>query len=309
MKSQHRHELQTNELGKLLGRVTPVVEKFGTTRNLFILCGIIVAVLAIIWRVLGSHSESELMWTQFMRCQNAKDFGNLADTFRDTNAGAWARLNEGELLLQSGIELCFTDKKGGLSDLKQAQKAFNELLNAKSISVEVLERALIGKARLLETTSDENTQPAITAYTNFIKDFPNSVLTKIAQQRIHALSQERAQKFYAWFNRQNPKPEDRKKPRDSTSTGDVHAIDSDSLALPENPEKLSPSQPLDTLEPSKSSSTDDGNEPLLKLPASEQPARPSKEVPSNKKPSFKTPPGDADSSAAPRNRFPQSGAA
>ena len=309
MKSQHRHDLQTNELGKLLERITPFFEKYATTRNVLILCGAIVAAAAVIYRVRDSRALDENAWTNFMSCQSAEDFAKVADKFEGTDVGAWARLNEGEMLLQQGIDLCFTDKAGGMSDLKQAEKAFDGLLKATSVPDKLRERALMGKARFLETASNGDTQSAIAAYSKFVKDFPDSALAQSAKKRIETLEQGHAQEFYAWFHKQNPKPEDRKKPRDSGSDDVIKDFESDPLALPPIPDALRPWQPLDDSAPSKPTSTDGNSEPPPPLPEGGKTDGPSsKKPPEGKSSQPKTPPSDADSKAAPKAGASKSGA-
>lgn len=216
MKSEHRHELQTNELGKLATHVGQWFQKYGR----HVLIGLAaVLVLAVAGGVFSSHvrSEKQRAWDAFYKAQNGQDsvtLTDVAENFSGSAVAAWAQLRQAEQDLRTGIRLSFTDRNGAISDLKTAQEGFNSILTSESTPENVRERALNGLARCLETTSDGNTEPAIEAYRKLLIEFPDSVFKESAQKRIDALETGASQEFYAWFHKQNPKPEDLQKPQD-----------------------------------------------------------------------------------------------
>ncbi len=119
-----------------------------------------------------------------------------------------------------GIQLYFTDRPSGVDELKLAREAFEAVLNSDKATDVMRERALFGLARCKETTADGNTQDALTAYDNLLREFPNSIYKDDVEQRIKILNTEDAQEFYAWFSKQTtPKPEDRNRPRDGFFPG------------------------------------------------------------------------------------------
>lgn len=241
MKSEHRHELQTNDLSRAMSNVTPFLEEYGNR----ILLGIVAVCLiagAAIWWARTSTASAAMGWTELVAAQTAEDFGNVADAYAGTEVGTWARLQEAETYLFQGIRLSFTDRAAAVSDLKKAQEGFEQLLDAKGVPAEVRERTLIGMARTLETRSGQDTQPAIAAYEQLIEEFPESVYRTEAEERISALKTGSTQEFYAWFQKQNPRPEDRETPRDGMPMGDLppgHPT-VDPLSLPEIPDRLIP---------------------------------------------------------------------
>ena len=98
------------------------------------------------------------------------------------------------------------------------------------------ERALLGKARLLEATSDGDLKEAISAYEAFAAGFPESVWSAQVKSRIESLKSGDAGEFYAWFSKQTPKPEDRPNPQDGLPAGHPELP----VSLPQIPDELVP---------------------------------------------------------------------
>jgi len=217
MKSKHRHDLQTNELTKLAARLSDWYDEYGSRTLTVLLVAVVVAAVAIYWQR-SSQSERAAGWAAFAACRTAEDYANVADDFQGTEVGAWARLHETENHLRQGIQLMFTDRAAGISDLKVAEKGFTSLLSNDATPDAVRERVLIGLARLRETASDGDLQPATQLYQRLLADFPNSVFKEFAEHRLDVLQTASSQEFYAWFHKQNPKPEDIEKPSDFSAT-------------------------------------------------------------------------------------------
>ena len=213
MKSQHRHELQTNELSKLAARATEWYEAYHMK------AGIVVAVIClvsavVIYFVRSAQAERAAGWAAFAACRTAEDYANVAEDFAGTDVGLWASLLEAENHLQQGLQLMFTDRPAAISDLKASEKAFETVLNHKSAPAEVRERALFGMAALREAISDGETGSAIELYKKLVNEFPESVYRELAEQRIDDLQSGSSQEFYAWFHQQNPQPKDLDLPSD-----------------------------------------------------------------------------------------------
>jgi len=243
MKSEHRHDLKTNELRKFAEQFGPFFERNGN-RLLWGLAVVILAVGAGIYWMRSSNAAAATGWTRIAECRTAEDFANVADNHRQTLVGAWARLSEAESYLQGGVRLSFTDREAALSDLKKAKESFEKVLNADPLPEEVRERGLFGMARCLETMADADTSPAVTAYKKLIQAFPQSIFKELAAKRITALETGSSQEFYAWFHAQNPKPADRETPKDGQpdERSPLDPFDADTkpgaMTLPEIPDLL-----------------------------------------------------------------------
>jgi hypothetical protein len=221
MKSEHRHELKTNELERIASEWGHTVEHYVQDNlALLVTAACIVALAAgsvVYWRT-ASGTAGQQGWREFAAASKAADYGNVADKYAGTAAGSWARLLEGEMELSSGIRSSFNDRAAGKSDLKKAEENFEKVINDKS--EEIRERALFGLARAREALPDKSLSPskvndaAIEAYQRLLTEFASGIYKEYAESRIAALKTGTAQDFYAWFEQQNPKPADREMPKD-----------------------------------------------------------------------------------------------
>lgn len=216
MKAEERHRLHENELHRLTEhareRSRPFFDQYGTTL-LLALAAVLVVIAAVVWWTKSSTAGAAAGWQDLSAAfrkpsQTAEDFANVAELYPGTAAAAWAKVNEGEAHLQSGIESLFSDKDGAVRDLKDAQAAFEAVLDSKQDDAQLRVRALYGLARSLEATSDGNLKPALDRYEEIVRQFPDTVYEGLAQERIDALESSDAKAFYAWFSKQQPSPKD-----------------------------------------------------------------------------------------------------
>lgn len=183
----------------------------------------------------SGRAGAEESWSEFAGAESASDFANVASNHPDTEVAIWARLTEGEMLLRESVQLQFTDRAASAGQFKKAGEAFDSVLGKSNLPATAKERALLGKARLLEATSDGNMDAAIAAYEQ-VKGIPNSIYASLVDSRIEALKQEETKAFYAWFSKQTPKPEDRARPQDGLPAGHPELP----VTLPPIPEELFP---------------------------------------------------------------------
>ena len=136
MKSEHRHELKTNELGQLAERLMPFLEKYANR----ILIGFSVIALVAAGYIYWTRSSSvtaNVGWTRFIAAGTAEEFENIADDYEGSTIGAWARLRAGEGHLSNGIQAAFKDREAALSDLKQARSILEGLCGEKKLPGQV----------------------------------------------------------------------------------------------------------------------------------------------------------------------------
>lgn len=226
MKSEHRHELQQNELRKLTMQVQPWLAQHGL--QLVVGAAVVIAVIVgVAWWTTSRGAAGSAGWTSVATAQSSEEFAAVADKHGDSLAGVWARLRMAELNLENGVMESFTDRDLALTDLKRAKDDFEKVLAASiELPAPVKERALLGLARTLEATSDGDTAPVIEAYENLRRQFPDTVYKNHVDQRIKELESADAKEFYAWFHAQKPKQPEFKKPADgakpsTTPFGDV----------------------------------------------------------------------------------------
>jgi hypothetical protein len=277
MKSEERHRLNTNELGQTVQVVGHRLEEHAT-KIVMAVCGVLVVAAALIWWSRQSNSSSQLAWTKLESAQNVNDFGEVAETFKGTLAGSWAKLRESELNLQSGLAAMLTDREVALTDLKKAQKGFEVLTDGKRVEPAILERALWGLALTLEATSDSDTSKAGDVYQRLLNDVPETYYKPVAEQRIAALKTGGTKEFYAWFSKQNPKPTE-SRPKDGSAADPFESMlpgpGKSEFSLEPNPPKSQGGKPGGT--ESDGTKPDDGKpgDPATKAkdPAPEKPAQ------------------------------------
>lgn len=232
MKSEHRHELQTNELGRVADKVAHdfggFFEQYGN-RIMIGICVVSVVASLIIYKVRSNYSSEAAAWRDLAVSRKPEDFKEVWETHPGTHAALWARVHEGESRLSEGIQSLFTNVESGTKQLKEAREALQSVLDQKGAPPEIRERAQFALARAIEASSEGSEGDAVKAYEALLREFPTTIYKKDAESRIVALNAGSGQEFYAWFAKyQRPKASE-KRPQDRVgedSTGDaINAIE------------------------------------------------------------------------------------
>ena len=258
MKSEERHQLHTNDLEALANRAAPFFEQYGT-QLVGGLCAVLILGAGIIWWNRSSSAENAAGWDAVSAhltedyvagAAAAESYAAVADRYPGGAVAAWARTKEGEKHLNSGLRLAFTDRESAISDLKQARRAYSDVLQNPQATTAIRETASYGLAVTLESLAgmplDEGetvtAEQAAEAYQKLLGEFPESVYQPVASRRIEVLRSGGGKEFYAWFGSQTPKPTDRPVPGDMGGglPGGMPSghPDIDSMPLPEIPADL-----------------------------------------------------------------------
>jgi len=234
MKSEHRHELQTNELGKFTEKMGSFLEVHGN-RLMIAICVVSLAASGVIYWVRSARSTDAAAWRDLSQAMASNDAQNLKDVWnshKGTAAGNWARVREGERWLSLGVQRLFDNLEAGTEDVKKASNAFRTVVDDRKAPPDARERALIGLGRALESLSEPT--DAVKAYKSLVSEFPNSIYKADAEQRIAVLEKGKGQEFYAWFSKY-PRPKlSERRPHDKI--GDD--LFDDGPSLPQQLEKL-----------------------------------------------------------------------
>ena len=282
MHSDHRHQLQQNELGQLTLKAAPWFEKHGM--QLIVGVGVAAAALLIggIWWS-SSQSASTVAWSELALAETVEQFGDVADRYPGSLAGAWANLRSGELNFESGMTAMFRDRELGLKDLQAAREQFDLVLGSSvSLPENLRERAQLGLARTLEAVSDGDTSAAVQAYERVLNQFPNTVHKVQIERRIAELKSGAAQEFYTWFHSQKPEPEAFPRPNDGQKgmtipSGDP--LDLPPAAAPSTtPDAATPNTSPSPAQPAAPEGTSTSTE---STPKSETPATPAAPSPAS----------------------------
>lgn len=234
MSTGEQHQLQGTDTAEAVHQGPNLIEQYGKQIAFGAIALVILFAAAAFMANTGQQGAEE-SWSRFAKAQVAADFANVASDFPGTEVAVWARLTEGEMLLREAVQLQFTDRAAANREFDKAGEAFDSVLASSQLPPVAQERALLGKARLLEATSDGNMEKAIAAYEK-IKSIPNSIYASLVENRIESLKAEDTQEFYAWFAKQSPKPEDRARPQDGLPSGHPELP----VTLPPIPDELFP---------------------------------------------------------------------
>lgn len=230
MKADERHRLQQNDLGLWMARAGDYWKLYGAYALLALLVVLLVTALSVYLARRQDHAAT-VGWEALRAATNAEQYANVADEFPGTAVAAWARLNEANWLLRSGIRLAFDERAGAYQDLTKARASYEQALQSQAATPEIREQALFGLAQTVETLAgirnpekpDAGTvtsvDDALKAYKALLEQFPETMYKPMVDERIESLKKPSAKDFYAWFADQNPRPADRAMPRDAIHQG------------------------------------------------------------------------------------------
>lgn len=215
MKSEHRHELNANELEK----VTENIGKFFEQHGMKVLIGLSAAILVgvgVYFLVNMGADVEEAASTQLVNAENTDDYLAIADNrdYNNLNVQAYARLVGSERQLNDAIELYFTRQEGGLDDFKKIHENFSLVAGASGLPPAAKERALWGLAVCTECMSDGDTSAAVAALEEFLKEFPKSKYKSMAEESIKRLKTDGTKEFYVFLSSTDRKPADIEQPTD-----------------------------------------------------------------------------------------------
>jgi hypothetical protein len=210
MKSERRHELQTNTLADWVGHQIEAVKPH---LNL-ILTGILAAIaVVLVWAYFlrWNASQSTAAWSDFYRAADESEPAALLEMAKEhagEPASVWALLLAADAQLAEGAEQTFTDRKAAEKSLKQAAQTYDTVL--KELRDPTLRRrALFGLAEsheaLYSVTNDKkDLDAARDAYKQIAQQWPETALGRAAKQKADELASPVTQDFLAWFSQQEP---------------------------------------------------------------------------------------------------------
>ncbi|MEO2025599.1 MAG: hypothetical protein ABGZ23_06930 [Fuerstiella sp.] len=285
------------ELEKALRSTKPWFAENGTTL-IYALAAVLAVAAVVVFMQRQSAGDLQASGALLLAA-TPEEYHDVADRFPETTIGVWARLRQGDRLLDNAVGHMFTDREVAIEEdgeLDQAEVAYQRLADRSDVDEQVRERVLIGLARVAEARCDgekEFTEAAVAAWQRVLDEFPDSIVKKHAEERKAQLDTAESKSFYAWFDKQDPKPVDPGLapgqpavpdmpslhnltiPESAGSTDGLPAEADNSNDVPAKPEASSetetPEKSDDSTEPAKSESDGDPK------PPAESPATPSGE--------------------------------
>lgn len=213
MKSERRHELQTNTLADRIG------DEMNTHGERLKLVGAgLIALFAIIFAYLYISQQSEARlasrWSLFFQAVNSTDRGaaleRVAEEFKSSNRvnskpALWTLQSLADIKLAIGAATRFTNKEDSLKDLEIAKQNFGIVRDISDNPLMRL-RATYGLAQTHEALCEP--EEAKKLYEEVKQQAGDSALATAAEEAISRIDQLQADNWYVWFKEQDVvKPE------------------------------------------------------------------------------------------------------
>ncbi len=278
MKTERRHELQTNVLADTLARWIERVRPYSRA-GLALLVALVV--LSAAWFYLENQNTRRTAegWNEYFEAINTPDprdrLSDISQQYAGTIVSEWARLSLADIQLEYGTNRLFVDKPVANKDLREAAEKFQSIL-IESRQPTLLERATYGLAQAHEAQGA--LAKARDEYRQIGKNWPDSPYVAVAEARAKDLDQQDTKSFYDWFARYEP-------PRPLSNEPGTPGVRPDFLKDPLEGGGLKiPSVTDDSSTPPADSA--DGAQPESTQPADEKPAddKPGDEKPGDEKP-------------------------
>lgn len=208
MKTDRRHELQTNDLAAWLSNL---IEKYRSQAGLI---GGIAILAAVAWLLTSYMSASAQKasagaWSSYFQAAEtgtAEQFDAVASSYGDTAAGQWARFSSANGAVAQATELAFTDREEAKAKLSKARKTLDSLANTNDTMLR--QRVMIATAQTLEAIGSLGDQSAIgeaaTQYQKVVDSFPGTAIGNAAEQQLARLKSYQEKDWYAWFASNEP---------------------------------------------------------------------------------------------------------
>ncbi len=206
MKSERRHELQTNTLADNLGHT---IEKHGDRIKLFGAAAIALVVLVfLVLFITGQQTTRQARhWTQYFAAISSSDPQTgleIADGYFDENkleetpASHWTSQALADFQLGRGTMDRFRDKETADKQLENAKKNFSKIADSTKASTFLRTRAAFGLAQVHESLCEPD--EAKKKYQSVIKlAGEESAIGKASETAIKRIDKLQAQGWFVWF--------------------------------------------------------------------------------------------------------------
>jgi tetratricopeptide (TPR) repeat protein len=205
MKTDRRHELQTNELADSLARAIERLKPYGRA-----IAGALLGIVVLIalWFYMDSQAKASLEagWDEFYEAEGNPNPQKLLEVIDHnplgTPVGDWARVALGDRYLTGGVDQLFANKAEATNLLTKAVDQYNAVLGVAKDPF-LKQKALFGVARAYESLGQLD--QARGKYQE-LAAWPNGAYTAMAKQRLDDLNKPETKEWYAWFAQQEARP-------------------------------------------------------------------------------------------------------
>jgi hypothetical protein len=230
MKSEKRHELETNYLARWLGEMFKKTEPYHTAITWALVGVVVVLGIGVVWNKFSQRGAASA-WDEFnsaLAADNFVELERIAKEHPGTPVAHWALAVSADARLVTGCGKVFTDKPSAAQDLRSAVDAYATII-VESREPRLRQRALFGRARAYEALSGTpqgtgELPKAIADYEKLVDAYPDGSYTAIAGEQIKRLKSQDTKLFYDKFAAFTAKP-----PAKETEPGKPLPFDSSSL--------------------------------------------------------------------------------
>ena len=255
MKSEHRHQLQTNILADQAGKAIVQAKPYTAMTLGAIAVVAVVGVGLAIWHNSYQRSNSNAWTDYFFANGRADDLIAVYEDFPGSTAADWARQAEADSRMEEALDLAYRDRKTADEIFERARKGYEAVANSTSQPL-LKARATFGLAQVHESLGDS--EKAISTY-KLLKQM-ESVSPAFASEvdrRIDWLQSSDAKSYFAWYKDFTPTP---------SAPLNIPGLDN----LPSKPDMILPNLPVAS--PSTEAVSGANSNPPNDTPTAETPA-------------------------------------
>ncbi len=205
MKTERRHELQTNVLADSLARWIDKAKPYSRAA-----LAVVIALVAgvFVWGYQSAQSvrrQSE-GWSEYYDAMMTRDprerLGDIAERYAGTSVAHWSRAVLADIQLDDGTNRLFTDRAGAREELQKALEDYQAILR-ESDEPMLTQRATFGLARAREGLAKDLIK-AREEYRSIATKWPDSPYAAPAEARAKDLDRLATKTFYDWFAKYEP---------------------------------------------------------------------------------------------------------
>jgi tetratricopeptide (TPR) repeat protein len=205
MKTQRRHELETNKLADWISKNADQYKSHVRTFLIVIVGVIAIFFASLIYRSSRANNEGAA-WQNFYNALSENRPEAMVQVAKDhdgSKMALWAKQAAADLMLREGMLALFTDRDEANKHLKDAEKNLKEVEAAAGRDATLLERARFALGQAYESMGQLD--DAKKYYDLVRKTDPESALGLLSAEKFEELSDPKTAEFYNWFSRQKPK--------------------------------------------------------------------------------------------------------
>lgn len=208
MKTERRHELQTNVLAHSLARWIEAAKPYSRAGTA-ILIALVVALFA--WAYLSTQSSRRQAdgWNEYFDAMGGRNpdprdlLYDISSRYTGTIVAQWSRLTLADFQLDQGTGRLLQDRKMAREELREASEKYQALL-LEATQPTILQRATYGLARAHEALGE--LERARGEYRSLATKWPGGPFAAAAKMRANDLDQLPTKNFYDWLAKYEPPP-------------------------------------------------------------------------------------------------------